>query len=77
MNLLEKDLKLLLDTLADRCTAEALRTIMETMEQSMDDGGASPGRGGEILHPPPGAADGIDCFPAGPLRWIVCWKWRR
>lgn len=42
MNLLEKDLKLLLDTLAGRCTAEALRTIMETMEQSMDDGELPP-----------------------------------
>ncbi|HJB53194.1 MAG TPA: hypothetical protein H9772_08920 [Candidatus Oscillibacter pullicola] len=38
MNLLEKDLKLLLDTLADRCTAETMRTVMETMEQSLDDG---------------------------------------
>ena len=42
MNLLEKDLKLLLDTLADRCTAETMRTVMETMEQSLDDGEIPP-----------------------------------
>ena len=29
MNLLEKDLKLLLDTLADRCTTETMRSVME------------------------------------------------
>ena len=38
MNLLEKDLKLLLDTLADRCTTETMRSVMDTMKQSMDDG---------------------------------------
>ena len=37
MNQLEKDLKLLLDSLAGRCTAETMRSIMETMERSMDD----------------------------------------
>ena len=37
MNRLEKDLKLLLDSLADRCTAETMRSVMETMKQSMDD----------------------------------------
>lgn len=42
MNLLEKDLKLLLDALAGRCTAEVLRSVMETMEQSMDDGELPP-----------------------------------
>lgn len=34
MNLLEKDLKLLLDTLADRCTTETMRSVMDTMKQS-------------------------------------------
>ena len=42
MNLLEKDLKLLLDTLADRCTTETMRSVMDTMEQSMDDGESPP-----------------------------------
>lgn len=37
MNRLKKDLKLLLDALADRCTAETMRSIRETMEQSMND----------------------------------------
>ena len=37
MNRLEKDLKLLLDTLADRCTTETMRSIRETMEQSIDE----------------------------------------
>lgn len=37
MNRLDEDLKLILDSLADRCTAEAMRSVMETMEQSMDD----------------------------------------
>ena len=36
MNRLEKDLKLLLDSLADRCTAETMRSVMEAMKQSMD-----------------------------------------
>lgn len=35
MNLLEKDLKLLLDTLADRCTTETMRSVMDTMKQSI------------------------------------------
>ena len=42
MNLLEKDLKLLLDTLADRCTTETMRSVMDTMKQSMDDGEIPP-----------------------------------
>ena len=42
MNLLEKDLKLLLDTLADRCTTETMRSGMDTMKQSMDDGEIPP-----------------------------------
>ena len=42
MNRLEKDLKLLLDSLADRCTAETMRSVMETMKQSMDDGEIPP-----------------------------------
>lgn len=37
MNRLEKDLKWLLDSLADRCTDETMRSVMETMKQSMDD----------------------------------------
>ena len=37
MNQLEKDLKLLLDTLKDHCTTETMRSIKETMEQSMDE----------------------------------------
>ena len=42
MNLLEKDLKLLLDTLADRGTTETMRSVMDTMKQSMDDGEIPP-----------------------------------
>ena len=37
MNRLEKDLKLLLDSLADRCIDETMRSVMEAMKQSMDD----------------------------------------
>ena len=36
MNRLEKDLKLLLDSLADRCIDETMRSVMEAMKQSMD-----------------------------------------
>ena len=37
MNPLEKDLKWLLDSLAGRCAGETMRSVMETMKQSMDE----------------------------------------
>ena len=37
MNQLEKDLKLLLETLADHCTTTTMRSIKDTLEQTMDE----------------------------------------
>ena len=42
MNRLEKDLKWLLDSLADHCTEETMHFIRETMDQSVDDGEIPP-----------------------------------
>ena len=42
MNRLEKDLKWLLDSLANHCTEETMHFIRETMDQSVDDGEIPP-----------------------------------